>query len=269
MVIITLKKRLCMYQVTPIPAFDDNYIWMLHNSNSKQAVVVDPGDASVVVTALEKQGKTLSAILITHHHSDHTGGVDALVEQYKVPVYGPHNCNYQGITVPLKDADKIIVMGAEFEIKAIPGHTLDHICYFNNHSQQPQIFCGDTLFLAGCGRLFEGSMPQMLAAMEYFKTLPDETQVYCAHEYSLSNLAFAKAVEPNNLQLREAITRCKLLRENNQPTLPSSLAVERLINPFLRCEQQSVIDSAISINKANINSPLEVFTVLRNWKNNF
>ena len=235
MVIITLKKRLCMYQVTPIPAFDDNYIWMLHNSNSKQAVVVDPGDASVVVTALEKQGKTLSAILITHHHSDHTGGVDALVEQYKVPVYGPHNCNYQGITVPLKDADKIIVMGAEFEIKAIPGHTLDHICYFNNHSQQPQIFCGDTLFLAGCGRLFEGSMPQMLAAME----------------------------------LREAITRCKLLRENNQPTLPSSLAVERLINPFLRCEQQSVIDSAISINKANINSPLEVFTVLRNWKNNF
>ena len=188
-----------MYQVTPIPAFDDNYIWMLHNS--KQAVVVDPGDASVVVTALEKQGKTLSAILITHHHSDHTGGVDALVEQYKVPVYGPHNCNYQGITVPLKDADKIIVMGAEFEIKAIPGHTLDHICYFNNHSQQPQIFCGDTLFLAGCGRLFEGSMPQMLAAMEYFKTLPDETQVYCAHEYSLSNLVRLTVVQIDSMTI--------------------------------------------------------------------
>jgi hydroxyacylglutathione hydrolase len=256
-----------MYQVTPISAFSDNYIWML--SDAEHAVVVDPGDAEPVIKALQDTGKKLAAILITHHHSDHTGGVDQLVKEYGVTVYGPENSKYKGITKPLNDGESIELFNTQFVVKAVPGHTLDHICYFNQQAQSSQIFCGDTLFLAGCGRVFEGSMQQMLTAMNYFKTLPLQTKVYCTHEYSLSNLAFAQAVEPNNLQIQETIYRCKELREKNIPTLPSTMDVELLINPFLRCEEPSVKEGVVGQSEKELNSDLAVFSALRNWKNNF
>ncbi len=256
-----------MLTICAIPAFDDNYIWMLKFNN--QAVVVDPGDATPVKAALKEMGVTLNAIIITHHHHDHTGGVKALLEDTKVPVYGPHNSKYKGVTHPLKDNDKIQLLGESFSIKEVPGHTLDHICYFLEDTNTPAIFCGDCLFLAGCGRVFEGSMQQMLDAMEYFKQLPSHTKVYCTHEYSLNNLAFAQAVEPDNSDIQQTIDECKITREKNKPTLPSTIEKERLINPFLRFEETCVKQSAEKFSTTTLTDNLAVFSTLRGWKDNF
>lgn len=270
-----------MFTVTPIPAFTDNYIWAisakgLSNSDSLESnaednnlvAVVDPGDADAVEGYLNENNLSLAAILITHHHNDHTGGVNTLVNRYKVPVYGPKNSPFKGITHPLEDNDQIELFDTTLSIREIPGHTLDHISYCSN-TPKPQLFCGDTLFLAGCGRLFEGTAKQMLNAMNYFKQLPKETEVYCTHEYSMGNLAFASAVEPNSQAIKNAIQHCTKLRDNNLPTLPTSIATELSINPFMRTSVQTVIDSASSFGEKDIVCEIEVFAAIREWKNQF
>jgi hydroxyacylglutathione hydrolase len=256
-----------MFTVSPLPAFNDNYIWMLTSAEHSGMVVVDPGDADVVIKAINETNIPLVAILLTHHHADHTGGVNQLVELYSVPVYGPKNSPFEDISHPLSDAMQITLLGETLVVKEVPGHTLDHICYFKG-SKSPQLFCGDTLFLAGCGRLFEGTAKQMLKNMNYFKTLPPETLIYCTHEYSLANLAFASAVEPNNLDISATISRCKKLRAQNIPTLPSSISQELMINPFMRSQEETVQNAARSYTKSEINNELEAFTAIREWKNN-
>lgn len=257
-----------MFKVVPIPAFDDNYIWAIHSPDGKQIAVVDPGSADAVSDYLKRSATRLAAILITHHHQDHTGGVAQLVSEFEVPVYGPADSPFRGITKPLRDADSLRLFGSQFTVKAVPAHTLDHIAYLVSDST-PQLFCGDTLFLAGCGRLFEGSAAQMLAAMNYFKSLPDETEVYCTHEYSLANLRFAQAVEPNNPQIQATMERCGKLREQNQPTLPSQIAVERAINPYMRVNQPEVRKQAEQFSGQTLESDVSVLAAVREWKNSF
>lgn len=258
-----------MLHIQPLPAFNDNYIWKLSHDEQVGAYVVDPGDAQVVLDALTATNTPLLGILITHHHYDHTDGVARLVETYDVPVYGPKESPFAGITHPLSSGDTLSVFDATFTVQTVPGHTLDHIAYFTQDTSAPVVFSGDTLFLAGCGRLFEGSPAQMLEAMDWFKSLPDHTKVYCTHEYSLANLAFAAAVEPNNAAVKTALQRCKALREQDQPTLPTSIAQEKTINPFMRADQPDVQDAASGYTSAPCTTQLEAFTAVREWKNNF
>jgi len=257
-----------MYKVTPIPAFRDNYIWTILGDPPGAVAVVDPGDAAPVERYLGEQGLTLAAILITHHHPDHTGGVAELTAHRDIPVYGPENSPFGGITHPLGDGAQIELFGHRLEVKAVPGHTLDHISYFQP-LDQPQLFCGDTLFLAGCGRLFEGTAAQMQAAMDYFASLPDTTLVYCTHEYSLANLMFAQAVEPENPSIADAIEQCRTLREQERPTLPSTIGSEKRINPFMRTEQAAVVSAAAAHAGSARANPVEVLAALREWKNRF
>lgn len=257
-----------MFDVTPIPAFNDNYIWALSVEGQNQIAVVDPGDATPVENYLHDNGLELAAILVTHHHHDHTGGIQALLSVHDVPVYGPDACQFSGITHPLADGSTISLFGHTLEIRAIPGHTLDHISYFSA-TDKPQIFCGDTLFLAGCGRIFEGTPTQMFDAMAYFKTLPETTEIYCTHEYSLANLKFANAVEPHNTDIDATTIACYQLREEGKPTLPTSIEQERRINPFLRTHSDEVIRSASDFSGRQLNTELEVFTAVREWKNQF
>ncbi|MBY4677255.1 hydroxyacylglutathione hydrolase [Marinobacterium arenosum] len=257
-----------MFQVTPIPAFNDNYIWLLQREGEQRVVVVDPGDAAPVERYLQHQQLQLAAILITHHHADHTGGVSQLTAQRDIPVYGPASSPFKGISHPLRDGDRIEVLGLPLQITEVPGHTLDHISYLQAEGSG-QLFCGDTLFLAGCGRLFEGSAAQMLAAMHYFKGLPDSCEVYCTHEYSLANLAFAAAVEPDNRDIQQAIRHCQLLRNDNQPTLPSNIATEKRVNPFMRSDQPAVVQAAERFQAGAGASEEAVFAAIREWKNQF
>ncbi|WP_409525962.1 hydroxyacylglutathione hydrolase [Nitrincola sp. MINF-07-Sa-05] len=256
-----------MFKVTPIPAFNDNYIWLIQKPGYGSAVV-DPGDAEPVLRYLESHDLTLDAILITHHHADHTGGVQKLLSQYPVPVYGPHNSPFGGITHPLKSGETLELFGEQLEIQEVPAHTLDHISYFKPGTQ-PQLFCGDTLFMAGCGRLFEGTAAQMLKAMNYFDALPDNTEVYCTHEYTLSNLAFAQAVEPDSQAIAETLDRCRILREKQKPTLPSNIAQERNINPFMRTSIDKVRKAAEERAGKALSSDIDVLASLREWKNQF
>lgn len=257
-----------MFNVTPIPAFNDNYIWAISVDGQDKVAVVDPGDATPVENYLNESGLKLAAILVTHHHHDHTGGISALVAEHQVPVYGPANSQFDGISDPLTDGSSMDLFGRTLNVRAIPGHTLDHISYLHN-GETPQLFCGDTLFLAGCGRIFEGTPTQMFAAMEYFKTLADNTEIYCTHEYSLANLKFAEAVEPDNTDIKATTRQCYLLREENKPTLPTTIEQERRINPFLRTNAEAVIRSTSEFSGQPLNSELDVFTAVREWKNQF
>lgn len=257
-----------MFNITPISAFNDNYIWTLGTTGSQDVAVIDPGDGQVVSDYLNNHSLRLAAILITHHHYDHTDGVAQLVAEQGCPVYGPADSPFNGITEPLRDGDTLTLLGQHLRIYAVPGHTLDHISYFQADGT-PQLFCGDTLFLAGCGRLFEGTPEQMHRAMELFAGMPDNTQVYCTHEYSLANLAFAAAVEPDNEAIAEAIAKCQGLRADNTPTLPTSIGVEKTINPFMRSSVDAVKQSAERHSGLLLNSDTEVFTAIREWKNNF
>lgn len=258
-----------MFTVTPIPAFNDNYIWTLTHANRPGfAVVVDPGDAAPVKDWLDRQQLKLESILITHHHNDHTGGAKELAKLFNVPVYGPEHSPFTGITHPLQQGQEIRVLNLTLGIQTVPGHTLDHISYFQAEGT-PQLFCGDTLFLAGCGRLFEGTAKQMLTAMRYFASLPDTTQVYCTHEYSLSNLAFAAHVEPDNTAIRDTLEYCHQQRANNLPTLPSSIAIEKTINPFMRTAVASVAAAAEQFSGSSLSSEADVLAALREWKNQF
>ncbi len=257
-----------MLKVTPIAAFNDNYIWVIQNPGSALVAVVDPGDAQAVQAYLNEKKLVLAAILVTHHHPDHTGGIKQLVEQHAIPVYGPANSPCQDITHPLHDGDHCLILNTAFDIKHVPGHTLDHISYYNP-TEQGSLFCGDTLFLAGCGRLFEGTPTQMLHAMKYFAQLPDDTKVYCTHEYSLANLAFATAVEPDNQSIVDLTEACQRTRLANKPTLPSSIGQEKLINPFMRTHHTSLVSAAEHRAGRALSSEDEVFAQIRLWKDEF
>jgi hydroxyacylglutathione hydrolase len=257
-----------MFKVTPIPAFTDNYIWALEGSEKGRIAVVDPGDAEPVKAYLAENDLELAAILITHHHQDHTGGVAALLARYPVPVYGPLDSPFGGITDPLRHNSEIRLLGHRLQIRAVPGHTLDHISYFQP-DEGPQLFCGDTLFLAGCGRLFEGTARQMLDAMHYFSSLPETTEVYCTHEYSLANLAFAAAVEPQNTEIDHVRHACEALRSADKPTLPSTIGQELRINPFMRTAQTSIRHSAEAFVGRKLDNEIEVMAAVREWKNQF
>lgn len=217
----------------PIPAFSDNYIWLL--ARDGRAWVVDPGEADPVINALAGQALRLSGILLTHHHPDHTGGITALVSRFKIPVYGPADSPASMlISHPLQNGSSIHIGDMDFSVIAVPGHTLDHIAYYSR--QEKILFCGDTLFSAGCGRIFEGTAAQMYESLRKLASLPDQTRVCCAHEYTLSNLRFAMTVEPNNKDIISYADQCEKLRAKNKATLPSTLEIEMRINPFLRCK---------------------------------
>jgi hydroxyacylglutathione hydrolase len=259
-----------MIQIKPIPAFNDNYIWCLFDDQSKQAVIVDPGDATPVIEALQASQLELVAILITHHHFDHTGGIDGLLEHYSVPVYGPDSDKIPQISVPLTERDSFSVLGLQFEVLTIPGHTLDHIAlYCAESATGPLVFCGDTLFAGGCGRLFEGDPAMMLQSLNKLAALPATTQVFCAHEYTMANLKFAATVEPNNQQLQQRLLDDGARRQQQQPTIPSTIATELQTNPFLRCSEAAVISSAAGHSGQNPREPVEVFGLIRAWKDNF
>ena len=252
--------------IFPIKAFNDNYIWCIHNKT--HCTVVDPGDAAPVLAYCQDNQLTLSAIIITHHHWDHTGGIDALLAAFpNIPVYGPQNKNIKQITVRLSQGDDIELaqLGVKFSILEVPGHTLDHIAYYGDIG----LFCGDTLFSAGCGRLFEGTPQQMFASLSKLTALPADTAVYCTHEYTMANIAFAEAVEPNNQALIDYKRWVNQQRAENTPTLPSNIQRELDVNPFLRCHSAELVANVSQNMGAMLASEQEIFASLRSWKDNF
>jgi hydroxyacylglutathione hydrolase len=254
-------------KLIPLPAFSDNYIWMLHDEN--EALVVDPGEAAPVLRALEAEGVTLTGILVTHHHADHTGGVDALRERTGAWVVGPARESIPTPFTPLHDDDQVDALGLRFQVLDVPGHTAGHIAYFCDAvNAQPLLFCGDTLFSAGCGRLFEGTPAQMQASLERLAALPDATQVCCTHEYTLSNLRFALAVDPDNADLQAYARHCHAMREQALPTLPSRIDLERRINPFLRTATAG-IQQSLHHHDATAVAQHGAFAALRRWKNDY
>lgn len=254
-------------KLIPLPAFADNYIWMLHDG--QKAMVVDPGDAEPVLQALQREGVQLQGILITHHHADHTGGVDVLRETTGASVYGPAHEPMPEPLRRLKGGETARLLDLDFQVLDVPGHTAGHIAYFCEiNSEAPLLFCGDTLFSGGCGRLFEGTPAQMLASLNRLAALPDATRVCCAHEYTLSNLKFALEVEPDNPQLVTYEARCQTLRKHSQPTLPSNMETERQINPFLRSDQPTIIASAQRFDAHGVEQN-GTFATLRQWKNQY
>jgi hydroxyacylglutathione hydrolase len=256
-----------MFAIEPIPAFTDNYIWCLHDGAS--AFVVDPGDAAPVLVFLAERQLSLAGILITHHHMDHIGGVAELLQRCAVKtVYGPHNPSIAGITQALAEGERIEVLGLEFQILTVPGHTLDHIAYYCAGHQPPLLFCGDTLFAAGCGRLFEGTPEQMFGSLQKLAQLPAATAVYCTHEYTLSNLRFARAAEPDSPAVLQRFNTVSEQRERNAVTLPSSIQLERETNPFLRSHTPTIA-AAAHARDANARTPEQIFAVLRRWKDQF
>ena len=258
-------------QIHTIPAFNDNYLWLLGDGASGQALVVDPGDSAPIKAALNRLGLTLGGILVTHHHPDHIGGVDDLVSEYGCPVYGPHSQRIPQITHPLREGNKLTLLGLELEVLEVPGHTLDHIAYHCSAGGdgQPWLFCGDTLFAAGCGRLFEGSPAQMYNSLTRLAALPATTRVYCAHEYTLANLRFALAVEPGNQALQERQTQVQALREAGTPSVPFTIAEELATNPFLRCHLPVIAEAASRRSGEQLHRPVAVFAAIRDWKDNF
>ena len=251
-----------MFKILLIPAFKDNYIWLLvHNG---RAAVVDPGDPAPVNQRLEALGLQLESILITHHHADHQGGVAALVERWQAEVFAPRAESITGRTHALAGGETIHVLGQPVSVLAVPGHTLGHLAYYT----PGVLFCGDTLFGAGCGRLFEGTPAQMSGSLARIAALPDDTLVYCGHEYTEANLRFALSVEPGNEMLYDRIKRVELLRDVGLPSVPSTLAEEMATNPFLRCREPEVIATALE-HGALDTSPVGVFTAIRLWRNSF
>lgn len=240
---------------------------MLHDGN--EALVVDPGEAAPVLRALETEGVTLTGILVTHHHADHTGGIDALRERTGSWVVGPARETIPAPFTPLHDGDHVDALGLRFQVLDVPGHTAGHIAYYcDAMNGQPLLFCGDTLFSAGCGRLFEGTPAQMQASLERLAALPDATQVCCTHEYTLSNLRFALAVDPDNAGLQAYARHCQTLRDQALPTLPSRIDLERRINPFLRTST-AAIQHALHLHDATTVAQDGAFAALRRWKNDY
>lgn len=254
-------------KLIPLPAFADNYIWMLHDGH--KALVVDPGDAQPVLVALQREGLLLESILVTHHHADHTGGVAELRNSTGARVFGPAGEEMPEPLQRLSGGESINTLGLRFEILDVPGHTAGHIAFYcDDMDAQPLLFCGDTLFSGGCGRLFEGTPAQMLASLDTLAALPDNTRVCCTHEYTLSNLKFACAVEPGNTELQQYLAHCQQLRADGLPTLPSNMALERHINPFLRSRLPAVMAAAAG-HDAALAERDGAFATLRQWKNDY
>ena len=252
----------------PVPAFQDNYLWVLHDG--QQALVVDPGDAQPVLAFLQRTGLRLAAILVTHHHADHVGGVAQLREATGAKVSGPAAEDIPGPFDPHAEGDVVEALGLRWSVIDVPGHTAGHIAYFcADVDGRPLLFCGDTLFSGGCGRLFEGTPAQMLASLDKLSALPADTRVCCAHEYTLSNLKFARAVEPGNQDLLRYQQACQALRARNEPTLPSSIGEEKRINPFLRTREASVREAARAFDGTDPRDDIAVFAAIRQWKNDF
>lgn len=265
-----------MLTISAIPAFNDNYIWCLSNSEDRKALIVDPGQAEPAIQFLADHGLELDTILVTHHHPDHVGGVKALSETVAggCRIVGPANSPFKGATNEVHPGDEVVWQDLTFDVFAVPGHTLDHIAYFTDGrvDNRPVLFCGDTLFVCGCGRLFEGTPEQMKQSLETLRELPDDTAIYCAHEYTLANLKFARHWLPDDEPLREFEALCQQRREDGEPTVPSILGDEKRLNPFLRWDDPAVHDGARRhAEKAGltINTDTDVFAVTRHGKDTF
>ena len=254
--------------VEPIEAFSDNYIWLLRREGMQHAVCVDPGDATPVLHALNANALNLSAILITHHHHDHIGGIAELLEHFpQCKVFAPSDKRVPHATYVVGEGETITLdhLNCQFEVLEVPGHTRSHIAYYGEGC----LFCGDTVFACGCGRLFEGSAKQMHQSLNKIMQLPDTTQIYCAHEYTLANIRFAKQVEPDNAALLEREASEEQKRAAGIPTVPSSLALEKETNPFLRSHHHTVALAASNFCQHQLDTSLEVFTQIRCWKDQF
>lgn len=258
------------YRIHRIPAFSDNYLWLVDNGYS--AFAIDPGDAQPIIDILKQYSLSLESILTTHHHPDHIGGVNELVALTGATVIGPQSAHIPQVNQIVRQDDTVAVLDFNFSVIEVPGHTLDHIAYFsdaNNPLSKPLLFSGDTLFAGGCGRVFEGSFSQMRESLSKLKQLPSETRIYCAHEYTQANLCFAEAVEPNNAALQTRIADVNHRRSSHQTTVPSHLADELSTNPFLRYNIDSVIavaEQRLGRQPANDD---EVFGSIREWKDQF
>lgn len=253
-----------MMEVRSVHAFDDNYIWLIGCKGNPHIAIVDPGDEDPVIERIEADGLKPVAILITHHHGDHTGGAAELAMRYDIPVYGPANERIAAVNHPLREGDHVELpdCGLRFAVLDTPGHTRGHICYLGHGA----LFCGDTLFAAGCGRLFEGTPEQMYQSLEKIRALPDETTVYCAHEYTLANLTFALVAEPDNRDTQKRMEQVRALRAEGRDTVPSSLAEEKRTNPFLRSHVTELAEAAEKFIGRTLSSPAEVFATVRHWK---
>jgi len=259
-----------MMIIHTLPAFNDNYLWLFHEQGSNDAYVVDPGDPAVVTAALKRHSLKLNGILITHHHADHTGGVESLVQDWQVPVYGPNSPHIPQVSHFFGDGETLTLSDSlALQAISVPGHTLDHIAWFTESDGQARLFCGDTLFAGGCGRMFEGDPAQMHHSLSKLGQLPGNTLVYCAHEYTLANLAFALAVEPENKALQTRWVDAQAIRKRAEPTVPTSIAVELETNPFLRCSEPTVKLAAEHESGQTLSSAWQVFGAVRQWKDSF
>lgn len=258
--------------VLTVPAFKDNYLWLIHDG--VHAVAVDPGDGKVILDALAAHRLTLSGILLTHHHADHIGGVPDLLAHASVPVFGPRGEDIAHVSKPLGEGDLVDLPGLPMRMGVldVPGHTRGHIAYFYQPAGEaaPWLFCGDTLFAGGCGRLFEGTPAQMSASLDKLAALPDDTLVYCAHEYTLSNLRFASAAEPGNAAVAARTATDSAMRERGLATIPTSIGVEKATNPFLRYREPAIAANLVSLGKLSAGADaVAAFAALREWKNTF
>jgi hydroxyacylglutathione hydrolase len=255
--------------ILPIPALQDNYIWLWLGASSaaqtRPCIIVDPGEAAPVIHVIEGQDLHPQAILLTHHHADHTAGVETLCQRYSMPVWGPAQDAISSVTHPLSGGESIEIMDRVLQTLFIPGHTHGHVAYYNTQV----LFSGDTLFTAGCGRVFEGTMGQMYHSLQQLAALPENLLLYCGHEYTAANLVFAAAVEPENPEIQQRIRETAQLRAAGLPTVPSTLALEKATNPFLRCDNPAVKQSAEQQSGKPLDTPEAVFAALRNWKNRF
>lgn len=264
-----------MLTMTPIPAFSDNYIWCLAHSEDRKALIVDPGQADPVARHLDAENLILDTILVTHHHPDHTGGIAKLAALYPgCRIVGPADSPFKAVTEPVRAGDSVTWKNFSFTVFQVPGHTLDHLAFFAEQevNGRPVLFCGDTLFVCGCGRLFEGTAAQMKQSLATLRRLPDSTAVYCAHEYTLANLKFARHWLPADTELQAFETECQRLRDAGQPTVPSTIGAEKRLNPFLRWDDLRVAESAqqyAARTGLSCASEEEVFAATRHGKDNF
>ena len=253
-----------MLSVEPIKAYTDNYIWLV--STNEGSIVVDPGESKEILNLIDSNKIDLKGVLITHHHYDHTNGLLDLTNKMNLEVFGPKKI--EGINNIVKESDKFSLIGIDFEVIEIPGHTLDHLAFYSSNNRDPILFCGDTLFAGGCGRVFEGTFEQMFESLKKISNYPKETKIFCGHEYTLSNLNFALEVDEDNKQLVDEYINVKKLISSDIPSLPTNLNKELKVNPFLRCNEINIKNKVID--KFDIiDDELEIFTALRKWKDNF